>query len=84
VTNTEEFPDIDEGALEQVRIAYIKPTAGDEARRMGIVPPGIVLPAGITLYVLHATDGSVLGYTDSWDGAYGAAVQNELTPVAVH
>ena len=66
------------------RIAYIKPTGTEEARRLGIVPPGIQLPPGATLYVLHATDGTVLGYTDSWDGAYGAAVQNELTPVSVH
>ena len=29
-------------------------------------------------------DGSVLGYTDAWESAYGAAVQNELTPVSVH
>ena len=36
------------------------------------------------LYVLHAMDGTVLGYTDTWDGAYGAAVQNELTPVSLH
>jgi hypothetical protein len=36
------------------------------------------------LYVLHAFDGSVLGYTDAYATAYGAAVQNELTPVSVH
>ena len=28
--------------------------------------------------------GSVLGYTDAYASAYGAAVQNELTPVSVH
>jgi hypothetical protein len=38
----------------------------------------------VKLYVLHAVDGSVLGYTDAYDSAYGAAVQNELTPVSVH
>jgi hypothetical protein len=36
------------------------------------------------LYVLHAEDGSVLGFTDAYASAYGAAVQNELTPVSVH
>ena len=66
------------------RIAYIKPTDLAEARAQGIVPPGIKLPEGIKLYVLHAVDGSVLGFTDAWDTAYGAAVQNELTPVSVH
>ena len=66
------------------RIAYIKPTDNEEAHRLGIIPPGITLPPGAKLYVLHAVDGSVLGYTDAWESAYGAAVQNELTPVSVH
>jgi hypothetical protein len=26
----------------------------------------------------------VLGFTDAYDSAYGAAVQNELTPVSLH
>jgi len=79
--------EIFDGELEENqpnRIAYIKPTGLEEARRLGIVPAGIQLPEGVKLYVLHAIDGSVLGYTDAWDTAYGAAVQNELTPVAVH
>ena len=42
------------------------------------------LPDGMKLYVLHAEDGSVLGFTDGYASAYGAAVQNELTPVSVH
>jgi hypothetical protein len=83
MTDVNEFFETEDGA-EQPRIAYIKPTGTDEARKLGIVPPGIQLPEGVKLYVLHAIDGSVLGYTDSWDTAYGAAVQNELTPVSVH
>jgi hypothetical protein len=66
------------------RIAYIKPTGLEEARKQGIIPEGIKLPEGTRLYVLHAADGRVLGFTDGWDSAYGAAVQNELTPVRVH
>jgi hypothetical protein len=66
------------------RIAYIKPTDVKEARAQGIIPPGIKVPDGVKLYVLHAVDGSVLGFTDAWASAYGAAVQNELTPVSVH
>ncbi|MBV9572153.1 MAG: DUF1150 family protein [Alphaproteobacteria bacterium] len=84
MTDLEDFPEIEENGFDQGPIAYIKPTGSEEARRLGIIPPGIQLPAGATLYVLHAMDGSVLGYMDSWDGAYGAAVQNEMTPVAVH
>ena len=66
------------------RIAYIKPTGVEEAQRLGILPAGIQLPPGLKLYVLHSEEGSVLGYTDGYDSAYGAAVQNELTPVSVH
>jgi len=71
-------------AYDAGRIAYIKPTGQEEAHRLGIIPPGITLPEGSKLYVLHAVDGSVLGFTDAWESAYGAAVQNELTPVSVH
>lgn len=70
--------------LEKARIAYIKPTDSAEAHRLGLLPENIQLPAGMKLYVLHAFDGQVLGYTHAYDTAYGAAVQNELTPVSVH
>ena len=66
------------------RIAYIKPTGDEEAHRLGLIPQGITLPPGVKLYVLHAVDGSVLGYTNAYDSAYGAAVQNEMTPLSVH
>ena len=70
--------------FEAERIAYIKPTGSAEAHRLGLIPPGIELPPGIKLYVLHASDGSVLGFTDAWESAYGTAVQNELVPMRVH
>jgi hypothetical protein len=84
--NNENFEADDGGFHRQdaARIAYIKPTGLEEARRQGIIPEGIKLPEGTRLYVLHAVDGRVLGFTDAWDSAYGAAVQNELTPVSVH
>ena len=66
------------------RITYIKPTDSAEAHRLGLIPPGIELPPGVKLDVLHSVDGSVLGYTDAYASAYGAAVQNELTPVSLH
>ncbi len=87
MTDTFKFPEADEMASSQsfdARLAYIKPTPVDEARRMGILPPGIKLPDDVKLYVLHASDGRVLGFTDAWESAYGAAVQNELTPLSVH
>jgi hypothetical protein len=70
--------------LEKARIAYIKPTDSEEAHRLGLLPRNVELPDGTKLYVLHAFDGSVLGFTDAYDTAYGAAVQNELTPVSLH
>jgi hypothetical protein len=83
MTQDLEFDDVHEGNDAQ-GIAYIKPTGSEEAHRLGIIPPGIELPPGIKLYVLHAVDGSVLGYTDAYASAYGAAVQNNLTPVSLH
>ncbi len=68
----------------QGRITYIKPTGSDEAHRLGLIPANIELPTGVKLYVLHAEDGSVLGCTDAYASAYGAAVENELTPVSLH
>ena len=79
-----ENEEFDDGAAMVSRIAYIKPTDSEEAHRLGIIPANIDLPAGMKLYVLHAEDGRVLGFTDAYASAYGAAVQNELTPVSVH
>lgn len=84
MTEDFEYDDNADGADVKGRIAYIKPTGSDEAHRLGIIPPGIELPPGVKLYVLHSVDGSVLGYTDAYASAYGAAVQNDLTPVSVH
>jgi hypothetical protein len=83
MTDRFEIDEADE-PLAGVRIAYIKPTGTAEAHRLGLIPANIDLPDGMKLYVLHAEDGSVLGFTDGYESAYGAAVQNELTPVSVH
>jgi hypothetical protein len=78
-----EFFETEAGAG-QSRIAYIKATGSEEAHRLGLIPANVELPQGVKLYVVHAEDGSVLGYTDAYASAYGAAVQNELTPVSLH
>ena len=83
MTQDLEFDDVPEGNDAQ-GIAYIKPTGSEEAHRLGIIPPGIELPPGMKLYVLHGVDGRVLGYTDAYASAYGALVQNDLTPVSLH
>jgi len=85
MTNNNELKNINEETPNAFgRLTYIKPTGDEEAHRLGLIPAGITLPPGVKLYVLHAVDGSVLGYTDAYDSAWGAAVQNELTPVSVH
>ncbi len=80
MTENEKF----EFPVDAQRIAYIKPTDSAEAHRLGLIPPGIELPPGGKIYVVHAADGSVIGFADAWASAYGAAVQNELTPVSLH
>jgi len=86
MNNMSDFPDTDAAAAQpfDARIAYIKPTPVGEARRMGILPPGIRIPDNVNLYVLHGSDGRVLGFTDAWESAYGAALQNELMPLSLH
>ncbi|HKX35273.1 MAG TPA: DUF1150 family protein [Rhizorhapis sp.] len=84
MTDRFEIDDNNERRFTAGRIAYIKPTGSDEAHRLGLLPANIDLPDGVKLYVLHAEDGSVLGFTDGYASAYGAAVQNELTPVSLH
>ncbi len=80
-----ELDDVEDDAQNMgERLTYIKPIVLEEAKRLGIVPPGITLPQATMLYVLHSVDGAVLGFTDGWESAYGAAVQNEMTPLSVH
>lgn len=71
-------------SFDPTSVAYIKPTPSAEVHRLGLIPPGIELPPDAKLYVLHLGDGSVIGLTGDKDSAYGAMVQNELTPVALH
>jgi hypothetical protein len=73
-----------ESITEEERVAYIKPTGSAEAHALGLIPPGIELPPGGKLFVVHAGDGRVLGFTEDYNTAYGAAVQNEFTPVSLH
>jgi hypothetical protein len=73
-----------EATPNEERFAYIKPMGSAEAHRLGLIPPGIELPPGGKIYVLHSGDGAVIGITDAYETAYGAAVQNEFTPVSLH
>lgn len=73
-----------DNVLDLARMAYIKRTPGAEALKMGLLPPGVELAPDVQFYVLHLGDGTVIGITDDWNSAYGAMVQNDLTPVSLH
>jgi hypothetical protein len=64
------------------KIAYIKVMTADEAREMFPAVEGI--PTGISLYALHAADGTPIALTDSRQSALGHAMGDELEIASVH
>jgi quinoprotein glucose dehydrogenase len=59
-------------------VAYTTQADNAEAHRLKIIPPGFNLPDGMTLYLLHAKDGSILGYYRK------GGVQTTSAPVVSH
>jgi len=70
--------------VQNAGLAYITQIGIEEAARLGAIPDGIKLPADAKLYAVHLADGRTVAIMDNWASAYGAAVQNHLTPVSVH
>lgn len=71
--------------LEQLgggEVAYIKTLSSDEAHEM--FPSIEGLPDGISLYAVHAADGTPLALTDSMQAALGHAMGDELEVASVH
>jgi hypothetical protein len=64
------------------KIAYIKVMTADEAKDRFPAVEGI--PTGITLYALHAADGTPIALTDSRQSALGHAMGDELEIASVH
>jgi hypothetical protein len=64
------------------KIAYIKVMTPDEAREMFPAVEGI--PSGISLYALHAADGTPIALTDSRQSALGHAMGDELEIASIH
>jgi hypothetical protein len=64
------------------KIAYIKVLTSAEARRM--FPAVEKIPPGISLYALHAADGTPLALTDSHEAAVGHAMRDELEIASLH
>ena len=63
-------------------VAYIKVMTCDEAKRMFPAIEG--LPDGISLFALHAADGTPLALTDSRQAAIGHAKGDKLEVKSLH
>ncbi|MEO1543361.1 MAG: DUF1150 domain-containing protein [Pseudomonadota bacterium] len=75
--STDEFEQLGGG-----EVAYIKTLTSDEAHEM--FPSVEGLPEGISLYAVHAADGTPLALTDSMQAALGHAMGDELEVASVH
>jgi hypothetical protein len=64
------------------QVAYIKILSSDDARRMFPAIEG--LPPGISLYALHAADGTPIALTDTRQAALSHAMDDELEIASVH
>ena len=64
------------------KVAYIKVMTADEAKEMFPAVEGI--PTGISLFALHAADGTPIALTDSRQSALGHAMGDELEIASVH
>ena len=63
-------------------VAYIKTLSSDEAQRM--FPAVHELPSGISLYALHAADGTPIALTDTKHAALSHAMDGELMIASIH
>ncbi len=59
----------DLAALGLERVAYVKPVTTDD---------------GVTVYTIHAADGSEMGVIDDFDTAFAAVRQHDMEPASVH
>lgn len=73
----EELALLGNGALGYIR--EIEP--GHAAKLLG---PQINVPGGIRLYCLYGADGTPMSISASFEAAFAAAREHELTPVTVH
>jgi hypothetical protein len=63
-------------------IAYVKPMASEEARKLFPDVEGI--PSGLQLFALLNADGTPIILTDSRDAAVANAWENQLQTVSLH
>jgi hypothetical protein len=73
----EELAMLGNGAL-----GYIREIEPDDAAKL--LGPQINLPGDIRLFCLYGADGTPVSISASFEAAFVAARQHELTPVTVH
>lgn len=74
---TEDLAMLGNGAL-----GYIREIEPDSAARL--LGPQINVPGDIRLFCLYGADGTPMSISASFEAAFAAARQHELTPVTVH
>ena len=79
------LPPISQDALAHLgegELAYVKPISSDEVRKL--FPQAPEMAPGLTLFALHAANGTPIMLTDSREAAIANAWSQELQTVSVH
>jgi hypothetical protein len=64
------------------KIAYVKPIRSEDVHKL--YPQAPEMQPGMSLYALHAADGTPILVTDSREAAIANAMTHELETVSVH
>lgn len=64
------------------RIAYVRSIRSEDVQ--SLFPQAPEIAPGMTLFTLHAADGTPIMLTDSREAALANAMEHELQPVSVH
>ena len=64
------------------RLAYVKAIRSEDVA--GMFPQAPRIAPGVTLFALHAADGTPIMLTDTRESAIASAWSNELEAVSVH
>jgi len=84
-TETTPNPVITQDALAHLgdgRLAYVKAIRSEDVA--GMFPQAPQIEPGVTLFALHAADGTPIMLTDTRESALANAWSNELEAVSVH
>ena len=84
-TETTTNPIITQDALAHLgdgRLAYVKAIRSEDVA--GMFPQAPQIAPGVTLFALHAADGTPIMLTDTRESALANAWSNELEAVSVH